>query len=293
MSGDTVTGSRSTPDSSRLTFATSAACFFGGKFLWTMPTPPSCAMAIARRDSVTVSIAAETSGMLSWILRVSLVFRPTSRGRTFEWAGTRRTSSKVRAFWTGRIATPKSRIIRCSHLPVNSAECCVHRAIDWRVKTRYGPSQPLEAKLPHDPDRAVRLHAPRPCDRPGAGLQVRRRRRESLLFAGPVSGGNETGRYVPQTDLGPCSRSRCSVRRQGCKRRAGQERRSQDRGRAGTGVPQAPAGPGKGGQGIRREIRRSAAQTGELPQRTGAARAIRDRRPRGALQRARRALLPR
>jgi len=27
----------------------------------------SCAMAIAKRDSVTVSIAAETSGMLSWM----------------------------------------------------------------------------------------------------------------------------------------------------------------------------------------------------------------------------------
>ena len=29
-------------------------------FLWMMPRPPSCAMAMARRASVTVSIAAET-----------------------------------------------------------------------------------------------------------------------------------------------------------------------------------------------------------------------------------------
>src|SRR5258706_598837 len=120
MSGDTVTGSRSTPDSKRLTLATSTACFLAVRFLWTIPMPPSCAMAIARRDSVTVSIAAETSGMLSWMLRVSRVLRLTFRGRTLEWAGTRRTSSKVRAFWTGRIATPKSRIIRRSQLPVNS-----------------------------------------------------------------------------------------------------------------------------------------------------------------------------
>ena len=34
-------------------------------FLWMTPKPPSCAMAMARRPSVTVSIAAETSGMLS------------------------------------------------------------------------------------------------------------------------------------------------------------------------------------------------------------------------------------
>src|SRR3982074_3191130 len=146
MSGDTVTGSRSTPDSKRLTLATSAACFFGGRFLWTIPMPPSCAMAIARRDSVTVSIAAETRGMLSWILRVSRVLRLTFRGRTLEWAGTRRTSSKVRAFWTGRIATPKSRIIRRSHLPVNS-RAHVHRSIDWCVKTRYGAPHPSRGKF--------------------------------------------------------------------------------------------------------------------------------------------------
>src|SRR5471030_2097235 len=65
--------------------------------------PPSCAMAIARRDSVTVSMAADTSGILRVIVRVSLVFRLTSRGRIVEWAGISRTSSKVRAFWTTRI----------------------------------------------------------------------------------------------------------------------------------------------------------------------------------------------
>ena len=62
-------GSLTTPLSKRLTFATSAACLAGDMFLWTMPSPPSCAMAIARRASVTVSIAADSSGMLSAIER--------------------------------------------------------------------------------------------------------------------------------------------------------------------------------------------------------------------------------
>ena len=62
-----------------------------------MPMPPSWAMAMARRLSVTVSMAAETKGILSSMSRVRRVRRETSRGRTVEWAGSRRTSSKVRA----------------------------------------------------------------------------------------------------------------------------------------------------------------------------------------------------
>ena len=103
ISGGMVIGSRTTPDSKRLTLATSAACAWAVMFLWTMPMPPSCAMAIARRASVTVSMAAETSGMFSSSLRVSRVLSDTSRGRTREWAGRRRTSSKVSAFWMTRM----------------------------------------------------------------------------------------------------------------------------------------------------------------------------------------------
>src|SRR5438093_7344584 len=62
-----------------------------------MPMPPSCAMAMARRASVTVSIAADTSGMFSWMLRDRRVARLVSRGRTWEYAGTNNTSSKVSA----------------------------------------------------------------------------------------------------------------------------------------------------------------------------------------------------
>ena len=49
----TVIGSLTTPLSKRLTLATSAAWAFRGMFLCTMPIPPSWAMAMARRASVT------------------------------------------------------------------------------------------------------------------------------------------------------------------------------------------------------------------------------------------------
>src|SRR5579862_9117924 len=62
-----------------------------------MPIPPSWAMVIARRDSVTVSMAAETTGRLTLISRVSWLARETSRGRTSEYAGTSSTSSNVSA----------------------------------------------------------------------------------------------------------------------------------------------------------------------------------------------------
>ena len=46
--------------------------------------PPSCAIAIAKRASVTVSIAEETSGILRAIDAVSLDSRLTVLGRTVE-----------------------------------------------------------------------------------------------------------------------------------------------------------------------------------------------------------------
>ena len=60
-----------------------------------MPIPPSRASAIASRASVTVSIAAETTGMLISIERVSRARVETSFGSTRDSAGTSRTSSKV------------------------------------------------------------------------------------------------------------------------------------------------------------------------------------------------------
>jgi len=62
--GRYVTGSRSTPRFIALDLATSTL-LLAVRFLWMMRCRPLGAMAIASRDSVTVSIAAETSGILS------------------------------------------------------------------------------------------------------------------------------------------------------------------------------------------------------------------------------------
>src|SRR5947207_11347308 len=59
--------------------------------------PPAWAIAIASALSVTVSIAAEISGMPRLISRVSRVLVSVSAGRVPDAAGTSITSSKVRA----------------------------------------------------------------------------------------------------------------------------------------------------------------------------------------------------
>jgi hypothetical protein len=85
------------PLSDRFTRSTSVACSSIDRFLWMTPMPPCCAIAIASIDSVTVSIAALTSGTLSVMLRVKRVLTSTCAGTTCECRGTSRTSSKVRA----------------------------------------------------------------------------------------------------------------------------------------------------------------------------------------------------
>ncbi len=62
-----------------------------------MPMPPSWAIAMANRASVTVSIAAEMSGICKAMRRESAVLSSVSRGKTLEYAGTSKTSSKVSA----------------------------------------------------------------------------------------------------------------------------------------------------------------------------------------------------
>ena len=52
--------------------STSAICASIDRLRWTIPIPPSRASAIASRASVTVSIAAETIGILSVMPRVRL-----------------------------------------------------------------------------------------------------------------------------------------------------------------------------------------------------------------------------
>ena len=62
-----------------------------------MPRPPIWAMAIASRDSVTVSIAALSSGTFSLMFRVKRVETSTCVGSTVECCGTSSTSSNVSA----------------------------------------------------------------------------------------------------------------------------------------------------------------------------------------------------
>src|SRR5215472_8289865 len=74
------------------------------RFLWTTPIPPCCAMAMAVADSVTVSIAADSSGMFRRRLRVSRVPSSTSLGRTVLSAGWSNTSSNVSAKRRGSVS---------------------------------------------------------------------------------------------------------------------------------------------------------------------------------------------
>ena len=98
ISGLTVMGSLITPLSNFLTRPTSRAWFSIDMFLWMMPMPPSCAMVIASRASVTVSMAADSTGKFDPNFAGQLAWtRMTSRGKTSEYAGTSRTSSKVSA----------------------------------------------------------------------------------------------------------------------------------------------------------------------------------------------------
>ena len=59
------------------------------------PMPPACAMAMASRASVTVSIAEEMIGRLSAIERVRRVATLTPLGITVEWPGRSSTSSNA------------------------------------------------------------------------------------------------------------------------------------------------------------------------------------------------------
>ena len=96
VSGDTVIGLVIIPDSERFTRSTSAAWSVMERLRWMTPIPPSRAIAMASLDSVTVSMAADTSGIASEILRVSRLSVEASAGRISEAAGTSSTSSNVR-----------------------------------------------------------------------------------------------------------------------------------------------------------------------------------------------------
>ncbi len=91
-----VIGSTIMPDSDRFTLSISLAWAAIDMFLWMTPSPPFWAMQMAVSCSVTVSMAAETSGECRSISGVSWVWRSTSAGSTWEAPGTSSTSSNVR-----------------------------------------------------------------------------------------------------------------------------------------------------------------------------------------------------
>ena len=68
-SGCTVIGSVTMPDSERFTRSTWLTWSSIDRLRCSTPTPPCRAMAIAMRDSVTLSIAADSSGMFTRTLR--------------------------------------------------------------------------------------------------------------------------------------------------------------------------------------------------------------------------------
>src|SRR5438067_70639 len=152
-----VTGSTTIPLSYFLTLVTSSACCAGDMFLWMNPMPPACAMAIAVRASVTVSIAALTSGICSRRFRVSWALTSTCRGRTSLSAGSSRTSSNVRAIgrFGSSISAPTRSASVASRLPSGNA-----RSLPLRTHIR----PPLRASA-------------RPAARPRSG------------FSGAVAGG--------------------------------------------------------------------------------------------------------
>src|SRR5689334_13648184 len=171
-------------------------------FLCTTPRPPSCAMAMARPASVTVSIAADSSGIFSEMVLVRRVWRLTSRGTTEEWAGSSRTSSKVRAFWTTRIlpfllcakadytrlVTPGKRLERpLERLPVDAGEKMALPCAD----SRFAEIGDESAKT--SVGGLLRCRDGADCgDRRGSPVQVDRREWPRRLW-GPAAGERQGG----------------------------------------------------------------------------------------------------
>ena len=92
-SGVVVIGLEIMPDSLRLTRSTCEACSWIDRLRCRMPRPPSRAIAIAMRASVTVSIALESSGVATVMRRVTREDVSASLGMTSVCPGSSRTSS--------------------------------------------------------------------------------------------------------------------------------------------------------------------------------------------------------
>lgn len=95
VSGPTVIGSVTMPDSERFTRSTWLAWSSTERLRCRTPTPPCRAIAIAIRASVTLSIAADSSGMLTRTFRETREEVSTWFGSTSEAPGSNSTSSYV------------------------------------------------------------------------------------------------------------------------------------------------------------------------------------------------------
>ena len=106
------------PLSLRFTMSTCIAWRSMDMFLCSTPIPPARAIAMAISASVTVSIAADTSGTFSSILRVNHDRVDTSLGCVMEWRGASRTSSNVSATSSRTLAEPFTAPMRDGPLSV-------------------------------------------------------------------------------------------------------------------------------------------------------------------------------
>src|SRR6185312_7003063 len=176
-SGRTVTGWVIMPDSERLTRSTWDAWSATERLRCSTPAPPCRAIAIAIRASVTVSIAAETSGMFTVMLRLSRVRVRASPGARSEYPGTSRTSSKV---------SPSSANFS---LKMSDADTDASQAAEeWdALQSNLGQRCP-RTRSPHREDRASRASARPVRARGGRGSTdpCRRLRGPSLANEAPT-----------------------------------------------------------------------------------------------------------
>ena len=261
--GEIVIGSLTTPALEALDLGHLGGLCAGARFLWTMPMPPSWAMAIARRASVTVSMAADTQRDVQADVAASGGSSGRRRGegcrRTREPAGRRRTSAPSSPVaWDPRAQMP---IIQVH--PQRSAR---PRRPAFRRRASAAPQRGTHNRGHRACTQFGRSHAmSKPRSLPGVIAVA------GLLFALPALADSwqwrdAAGRMV-YSDLPPPAEVRAAqILRspthrsgRGCTRGA---RRGTQLGRKGTGVAQA-----------RRRARRIAAQ---------AARRARADRPVGA-----------
>ena len=129
-SGEQVTGSVTMPASDRFTTSTWAACASGDRLRCSTPSPPARAIAMAIRDSVTVSIGDDTSGTLIRTRRVTWVLVSTALGTTSDSAGSSSTSSNVRPSIANFGGKPENSLVITaipSSSAIRSQSSCIRR----------------------------------------------------------------------------------------------------------------------------------------------------------------------